>query len=68
VVIQGWGCSQKKPEALAWLDRATTLGKGVWVTRFYPLLPPALPKYYTPPYNCLTEEAIKLAYNFCIPA
>lgn len=42
-VLQGLGHSQRNPEALAWLDCATTVGNGVCVTELYPLIPPALP-------------------------
>lgn len=36
----------------------TGLRKGVSVVELYPLVPPALPKHYTPPYDCLTEEPL----------
>lgn len=62
VVIQGLDRSQRNPEALAWMDCATTLGKGVCVRELYPLIPPALPKYYTPPYNSLTEKPLAIGF------
>lgn len=59
-VTPGLDHSQRNCEALAWLDCATTLGKGF----VYPGTPPALPKHCTSPWasgHRLLEIGFRLA-------
>lgn len=57
---RAWVTPRGTPRPLPGWTCATTLAKGVCVTELYPLIPPALPKYYTPLYNCLTASGHRL--------